>query len=189
MESILPLFEHSRVIAACGEEDFPTAVKSSAAIVLLMNVTLSWLVRPEFLKYRKAKPILIHADLVKGLAGDREAVAFLRDSVRPWGIVSTRSGVLRAARKSNIPAIQRVFLIDTASLRVSINSIADNTPAAVELMPGVAPGPIAEIKEHVGVPVIAAGLIRTRDEALAALDAGADAVSMSEQSLWNERFR
>jgi glycerol uptake operon antiterminator len=82
-----------------------------------------------------------------------------------------------------------VFLIDTASLRVSINSIADNTPAAVELMPGVAPGPITEIKEHIGVPVIAAGLIRTRDEALAALGAGADAVSMSEQSLWNERFR
>ena len=101
MESILPLFEHSRVIAACGEEDFPGAVKSSAAIVLLMNVTLSWLVRPEFQEHRKAKPILIHADLVKGLAGDREAVAFLRDSVRPWGIVSTRSGVLRAARKSS----------------------------------------------------------------------------------------
>lgn len=188
MDSISPFFGHSRVIAACREEHVEDAMESSAAMVLVMNATVSWLIRQEFQEFREQKPILIHADLVKGLAGDREGVAFLRDYIRPWGIVSTKSGTLRAARKLGIPAIQRVFLIDSSSLRISIDSIIENAPVAAELMPGLAVGPIAEVKTAVEVPVIAGGLIRTYAEARAARDAGADAVSMSAPALWNEPF-
>jgi glycerol uptake operon antiterminator len=186
--SILPFFEHSRVIAASREDKMAEAMESDAAMVLVMNVSLTWLVRPEFQTFREQKPILIHADLVKGLSGDREAISFLRDFIRPWGIVSTKGGTIRAARKLGVPAIQRLFLIDSTSLRASIDSILENAPTAVELMPGLAPGPIAEVKEAVHLPIIAAGLIRTREEAFSALDAGADAVSMSTVALWNEPF-
>jgi glycerol uptake operon antiterminator len=154
----------------------------------ITNATLTWLVRPEFQELRQRKPILIHIDLVKGLAGDRESVTFLRDFIRPWGIVSTKSAALRAARKLDVPAIQRVFLIDSASLHASIDSITENGPVAVELMPGLAPAPIAEIRNAVGLPIIAAGLIRTREDAFTALNAGADAISMSATELWNEPF-
>ena len=104
------------------------------------------------------------------------------------GIVSTKGTTIRAARKEGVPAIQRVFLIDGSSLRLSIDSIGDNDPSAVELMPGIAPDPIEEIKREIDLPIIAAGLIRNRRQARAALTAGADAVSMSTEELWTERF-
>lgn len=188
MDSIATLFNHSRVIAASRQEDIAGAIESNSAMVLLLNATLSWLIRPEFQEYRTRKPILIHTDLVKGLSTDREAITFLRDFIGPWGIVSTKSGTLRAARKLGLPAIQRVFLIDSTSLRGSIESIIENEPVAVELMPGLAPGLIQEVKAAVGIPVIAAGLIRTAEEAQAVLSAGADAVSMSASTLWNKTF-
>lgn len=187
-QTILTFFKESRVIAACRQDGIAEAVESNAAMVLLMNVSLSWLVRPEFQALREQKPILIHADLVRGLSGDRDAISFLRDFIQPWGIVSTRGGTIRAARKLGVPAIQRVFLIDSASLRISIDSILENAPTAVELMPGIAPEPIAEVKAAVKLPIIAAGLIRNREEAFAALGSGADAVSMSTTSLWSEPF-
>ncbi|MFW6227898.1 MAG: glycerol-3-phosphate responsive antiterminator, partial [Alkalispirochaeta sp.] len=99
MESIKAFFRDSRVIAACRQDTFAAATESAAAMVLLMNATLTWLVRPEFQELRQRKPVLIHIDLVKGLAGDRESVTFLRDFIQPWGIVSTKSATIRAARK------------------------------------------------------------------------------------------
>ncbi len=187
-DSILSVLADNPIIAACRPESIHDAVASRASIVLLMNAPLTWLIRPDFQELRSAKPVLVHADLIKGLSGERESIRFLRDFVGPAGIVSTRSTTIRAARKEGVPVIQRVFLIDSASLRTSTESIRENRPTAVEIMPGIATAALAEIREAVGIPVIAAGLVRSRAQVLAALTAGADAVSMSSPELWNQEY-
>jgi len=179
------MFARSRLIAACRPDSLAAAVASPAAAALLMNVTVSGLVKPEFKDLAEQKPIYVHADLIKGLSADREAVLFLRDFVRPAGIVSTRSTVIRAGRKEGIATIQRVFLIDSASLRQSVESIKENRPDAVELMPGIATDAIAQVCNAVSIPIIAAGLVRTPEHVRSALQAGAHAVSTSEPSLWS----
>jgi glycerol uptake operon antiterminator len=184
-ESTFPFPLDNPIIAACRQDRIADAVESRASLVLLMNGALTWLVSPGFQDRAREKPILIHMDLVKGLSGEREAILFIRDFVRPAGIVSTKSSTLRAARKEGLPAIQRVFLIDRTSLQLSIESIRENRPVAVELMPGIATEAISEIKESLGIPIIAAGLIRREDQILRALAAGADAISSSTEELWN----
>lgn len=185
MESTFPFPLDNPIIAACRQDRITDAVESRASLILLMNGTINRLVSPQFQEMSRAKPILVHIDLVKGLSGDREAIQFIRDFVRPAGIVSTKSSTLRAARKEGLPAIQRVFLIDSMSLDLSIESIRENGPLAVELMPGIATEAISEIKEALGIPIIAAGLIRREDQILRALTAGADAISTSTEELWN----
>lgn len=186
--SIRALLSTNPIIAACSYEALPEAVESSAPLVLLMGVGITQLVRPDFQSYSEAKPILIHADLLRGLSGDRETIVFLREFIRPAGIVSTKGAIVRAARKEGLTAIQRLFLIDTKSLRASVDSIRENEPDAVEIMPGIAIDVIPEILESVDVPIIMAGLVRRREQVFAALRAGADGVSMSERSLWNEVY-
>ena len=60
------------------------------------------------------------------------------------------------------------------------NSHAD----MVEIMPGVVGKVIAALKECISVPVIAGGLIETREEVDAALASGAAAVSTGKAELW-----
>ena len=54
----------------------------------------------------------------------------------------------------------------------------------VELMPGVIPKILRRLCERVSVPVIAGGLIETKEEIIAAINAGAAAVSTTNQEVW-----
>ena len=55
----------------------------------------------------------------------------------------------------------------------------------VELLPGLMTAAIGEIaQQHPDLPVIAGGLIKTKADVLAALSAGAAAVSSSNEQVW-----
>ena len=55
----------------------------------------------------------------------------------------------------------------------------------VEILPGIMPRVIAEISARTQVPVIAGGLLRDKADVMAAMRAGAAAVSTSAPSLWD----
>ena len=173
------------IMAAAGHDKLELAVGSKASVVLLMHGRINSLLDPEFQALNQKKPIFIHTDLVRGLSSDKEAAAFLAEHVKPAGIVSTRSAMIRAAKKENLLTIQRIFLIDTSSLQTAIRSIKENEPDAIEIMPGIAPSIIPVLQEETGLPIIAAGLISSQEQIQAALEAGADAVSLSRTEFWN----
>ena len=54
----------------------------------------------------------------------------------------------------------------------------------IEIMPGIMPRVIEEIKTKISLPVIAGGLIETKAEVTAALASGAAAVSTGMPELW-----
>ena len=104
---------------------------------------------------------------------------------RPAGIISTRAPLVKAARDHGLLAIQRVFLLDSGSIRSGIQLIAQCSPDFVEVMPGVIPKAIGQFKTA-GRPVIAGGMVTARSEVIDALAAGALAVSTSSRELWDE---
>ncbi|MGD8400361.1 MAG: glycerol-3-phosphate responsive antiterminator [Bacillota bacterium] len=116
---------------------------------------------------------------------DSEAIRFIQHHVKPAGIVSTKGPAIRSAKKEGLQTIQRVFLIDTRSFAQSVESIRENNPDAVEIMPGIAPSIVAALKTQIRQPVILAGLIATERQMIEALQFGADGVSLSNHSLWN----
>lgn len=176
------IFSHSRVISAAQLKDLKIAEESRSSAIILMNAKLSELMHlPEI-----NKPLFIHLDLLKGLKNDREGIAFLKEFVNPTGIVTTKGNLIEAAKKAGLLTIQRIFLIDTTSLNTAIQNIKEYRPHAVEVMPGIAPSIVKKIKEELDLPIILAGLISTKEEIQQAFDAGAEAVSLSKQDLWNE---
>jgi len=92
---------------------------------------------------------------------------------------------VKAYETNGVLAIQRLFLIDSGAIDTSVELARRSQPDLIEVLPGLLPQWIREVKDRTGVPVIAGGLIRTREEAAAALEAGAAAVTTSRPDLWD----
>ncbi len=178
------LFQTRPVVAASSFDKLPAAVESPTSAVLLMKSRVQDLIGTSFTRFRDEKPILLHFDFVRGLSGDREALQLIHEFARPHAIVSTRGPIIRAARKEGISTIQRIFLIDSLSLQKSIASIGENDPDAIEVMPGIATEVLPLLRAQTDKPIMVGGLVYSERLIRAAFDAGADAVSMSDESLW-----
>lgn len=159
-------------------------LKSDAAWLVLLGGRLGLLQPMVKLAADHGKRVLLHADLIDGLKNDEYAAEFLCQQIRPAGLISTRAAVIRKAKQNGVLAIQRLFLIDSGAIDTSVEVAKQAHPDLIEVLPGLLPQWIREVRERTGVPVIAGGLIRTREEVAAALEAGAAAVTTSRPELW-----
>ncbi|MFB1081026.1 glycerol-3-phosphate responsive antiterminator [Jeotgalibacillus sp. JSM ZJ347] len=132
----------------------------------------------------KNKKMFLHMDLIQGLANDEFAAEYICQTVKPYGIISTRKNVVKRARELNVKAIQRTFVIDSNAYRRSVELIKQSDPDYIELLPGVVPKMIERIRKETGKPIIAGGLIDHPEEVDAALKAGASAITTSSKELW-----
>ena len=173
------------IIAAAQHENLKSAVESKVSSIILINGRLNSLMEEEFLLLSKKRNIFLHIDLIKGLSNERESVDFIKNHINAAGIVSTKSTILRAAKKKGLITIQRIFLIDSSSLRNSIDSIKENDPDIVEVMPALVYPIFEELKNEIKKPIIFGGLINDSNMISEILKCGAAGVSCSKSSLWN----
>ncbi len=89
------------------------------------------------------------------------------------------------AVKNNIRVIQRFFLLDSFSLSNTINHIRENSPSAVEILPGLMPKIIKKIDTSTRIPVITGGLVDEKEDIINALGAGALGVSTTCKKIWD----
>ncbi|GGD28733.1 glycerol-3-phosphate responsive antiterminator [Pontibacillus salipaludis] len=163
---------------------FEQLLESDEEVIILLETRLSLLPKLVRKARKHGKKILVHTDLIQGLKNDDYGLEFLFHEVKPHGVISTRSNVITAAKRHNILAVQRLFLIDSQALDRNVAIMKKTQPDYVEVLPGLIPSFISEIKEELGIPIIAGGLIRTKEDVQLALTAGAHAVSTSRKELW-----
>lgn len=175
------------VIAAVrGPGDLEKAVRSRAAAVFLLGGSLMTL--PGWVERARAsgKYVFVHLDLCDGLGKDAAAVDWIALAVRPDGLISTRQQLLRRAREHGLMTIQRLFLMDSESLTNGVRLLSSAPPDLVEVLPGLVPKGISALRERLGLPVIAGGMVTEAADVAQALRAGASGVSSSVQELWNQ---
>ncbi|RIU94530.1 glycerol-3-phosphate responsive antiterminator [Oceanobacillus picturae] len=165
-------------------KDFDFALETSYENIVFLETRLAQLKSLVEYTKRANKKALVHFDLIQGLRADDYAMEFLLREIKPDGILSTRANVISMAKKNNLLAIQRVFLLDSLALEHNIKLINRTKPDCIEVLPGLIPEMIKYIQEQTNIPVIAGGLIKTKEEVDKALAAGAIAVSTSNKSLW-----
>ncbi len=185
MTNIRSSLNSNPIIAACSFEEIDTAMLSPVEIILIMQAGIGDLFSTKCVQTSRKKQLLVHIDLIRGITGDRESLEYIKQTTPHIGIVSTKGTTIRLARRIGLTAVQRIFLIDTQSLRNSIESLKSSKPDAVEIMPGIATGIIRELKSQINCPLIAAGLLRSTDEIQTAIQAGADGISCSSKELWH----
>ena len=87
-----------------------------------------------------------------------------------------------------LSTVQRFFLIDSLALHNVRRLLAPEQrqfrPDVVEILPGAMPKVLRQLTAFSPVPVIAGGLIHDKEDVIAALDAGAAAISSTDPAIW-----
>ncbi len=176
----------SPIIAAVKSEDqLDRALKTDPEVIfLLFGDILSIAALTEKVRAAGKLPV-VHMDLISGLAGKEIAVDFIARTTKAAGIISTKPALIRRARELGLFTVLRVFVIDSMALASLEKESRLSQPDVIELLPGLMPSIIREVTTKQAIPVIAGGLISDKADIVAALKAGALAVSTTNEKNWN----
>ena len=181
---IVDMVESQMIASIKKEEDIDKAINSNANIAFLLTGNL--INMEDHIKRLRAADmhIFIHLDFIDGIANTRSAVSYIAKVWKPTGIITTKSNLIKFAKEEGLMAIQRLFLIDFGAMKKGVDMINSCKPDAVEVLPGLMPKIIDKLTRQIHLPLIAGGLISDKDDVLAALEAGALAVSSGNPSMW-----
>jgi glycerol uptake operon antiterminator len=176
---------HEKIIASITNgKSLDTALNSNVKRVNLVAGSIQQL-RAVIDKCHAAdKRVFVHIEMLQGTGRDAAFIQYLAEHFKPDGIISTRSNLIQAAKQAGLQTIQRIFAIDTAALETAVKMVKTGNPDEVELMPGLMPRIIREVKSKIDRPLIVGGLVRHREEISVAFANGADFVSMGNEQLW-----
>jgi len=173
------------VIAAIRTpKQFKEAIQSSAQIVFILYADI-FSINTYVNEIRRVNKIsFIHVDLLEGLGKDKKAIEYIARKIKPDGIITTRSNLIKYAKEKKLYTIQRFFIVDSQSLTTCIKTVNNVKPDMIEIMPGVIPYVIKELAKEINTPIIAGGLIKKQKDILLLLENGAIGVSTGMNSLW-----
>ncbi|MCM8711417.1 glycerol-3-phosphate responsive antiterminator [Clostridium sp. SYSU_GA19001] len=179
------LLENPIIAAVTADSNLQQVIDSDALVVFILHGSILN-IKDMCDRLKEAhKLVFVHIDMVEGLKADSAALEFIKKHAEPYGIITTKPTNIRHAKQLGFCTVQRIFAIDSLSLKSGIKNIKDVRPDAVEVMPGVASKIISKIQKEVQVPVIAGGLIENKKDVMDALGSGAVAISTSDSDLWN----
>ena len=130
------------------------------------------------------KIVIVHLDLIGGLAVREESVRFIKQYTKADGIISTKPDMIKYAKELGLYTIFRIFVIDSKAFN-AISHHAISSADLIEILPGIMPRIIQKFSQKTHVPIIAGGLISEKEDVINALDAGAIAISSTNQQVWN----
>lgn len=186
-EEMLEIIAEFPVIAAVKDEkELKESLMTDCKVIFILfgNIcNISEIV--EKIK-NKDKLAIIHADLVQGLSAKTEAIDYLKLNTKADGIISTKGNLVKYAVEIGLIGILRNFIIDSMAMENVNKQVSLANPDMIEIMPGIMPEIIEKIKSELKLPLIAGGLISEKKDVIAALAAGADAVSTTKIGLWKE---
>jgi len=183
--NIKELLEENPIIAAVkNEEQLDLAVNSSAQIIFVLFGDLMNIKKISEIIEAKNKIGIIHIDLVEGLTNKEVVIKYIKEETRFNGIISTKPQVVKLAKKYDLVAVQRVFIFDTLSLNTVKNHMISECDA-IEVLPGIIPKVLGLISKYSNKPVVAGGLIETKEEVMQALSSGATCISTTKKEIWD----
>ena len=179
-------YENYPIIAAIRSEDnLDLALASDVQTIFMLSSNIMTVENISRRVHDSGKLVYFHIDFVDGLSKDNAGVRYIATK-NIDGIISTRVGIISAAKEYGISCIQRCFMIDSRSVDTAIDSLRQSHADMVEIMPALAYKSISKIKQSLNIPIIAGGLIEHKDEIYHALNAGASMISTGAPDLWND---
>lgn len=177
--------EINPIIAAVRDyKQIDKAIESPCEIIFILKSDICN-IKSIVEKVKKAgKQVCIHIDLMEGLGRDIQSIQYIYENIEPHGVITTRTNLVKTAKKLNMLVIQRCFILDHLSLNTGIESIKNIKPDAVELLPGIMPRITNKLIQDANTPIITGGLIMDKKDVLQSLKAGAVGISTSKEKIW-----
>ncbi|KOO48612.1 glycerol-3-phosphate responsive antiterminator [Priestia koreensis] len=181
------MFSNQTIIPSIRKlKDMDKALSSQSDYVLLSEAHIGNLKMLTDRCHQAGKKVLVHVDLIEGLSKDIKGIKWLKELFKVDGVISPNKRLLNAARKLDLLAIYRVFLLDSRSLEQSLHSIADAQFDAVEILPGpFATHFVSQIQEAIpNTSLLAGGFLNSREQIDRVFQAGFKAVTTSAKEVW-----
>ncbi|GAB6179678.1 glycerol-3-phosphate responsive antiterminator [Desulfotomaculum defluvii] len=179
------LFDRKIGAALTRIEDLEEAVKHpKIKTIFLLGGEINILPNISSKINKAGKGLLVHIDLIEGVGKDWAGIRLLK-RMGVTGIVTTKSNLVKSAHEEGISVIQRIFLVDSTSLKTGIRIAKNVQPSAVEVLPATVPAyVIEELKKSLGLPILGGGLLKTEEDVKEVFAKGIDFISTSRRALW-----
>ncbi len=180
------VFHQDAIICAVKDNDaiLSRAIASKRKYIFLLKANINSMAEVVKRCHDADKTVFVHIDLAEGVGRDEASIKYIAEVVKPDGILSTKSNIVKLARDYGMLAIYRVFLVDAQAMDSAKYNLAKLQPDAIEIMPGIAYEAISELKSFTDIEIIGGGFVRTEQNVRSALQAGAVACSTSNEQLW-----
>ncbi|MCL6454870.1 MAG: glycerol-3-phosphate responsive antiterminator [Alicyclobacillus sp.] len=173
------------ITAVTRDTDMTQVLSSTANVVFLLSADIISITETVERLREAGKLSFVHLDLMTGIARDASGIRYLAQKVGVDGVVTTRSNLIPVAKQHDLITLQRTFILDSVSVDQSLKIMHDSRPDAVEMLPGlVIPQVIHLFASHQHTPIIAGGLLSTKEQVQSVLGSGVIGVSTSAVSLW-----
>ena len=181
--------EINPIIAAVKDDDgLKRALTEDVEIIFVLYGDICTI--PEIVDMIKkaGKVAMVHVDLITGLNNSKDVcLDFIKNNTAADGIITTKSNLIPHARELELNTVLRYFILDSLALQ-NIEKQARSSgikPDIIEFLPGIVlPKMIRRINKVSRVPIIAGGLIADKEDVMNALDAGALAISSTNEKVW-----
>ncbi len=181
--------EITPIIAAVKDDEGLTkALTEDVEIVFVLYGDINSI--PQIVKRIKeaGKVAMVHVDLITGLNNSKDVcIDYIKNNTEADGIITTKSALIQHAKELGLNTVLRYFILDSMALQ-NIEKQAQNKtirPDLIEFLPGIVlPKMIKRINKVSKVPIIAGGLISDKEDVMNALDAGAIAISSTDENVW-----
>lgn len=179
------LYESPIIAAVRDTEKLDLAIASECRVLFFMCGSLCTIGNLTRRAKQAGKLVFVHLDLIEGLSNQNPAaIDFLLEHAAIDGIISTKASMISYAKKLNLLTIQRYFLLDSLSLTNLLNLSGGGAADAIEALPAVLPKVFRRILMEKNLHLIAGGLISDKEDIVSILNAGAIAVSTTNENLW-----
>ena len=182
MPQLIQILERCPVIPAVRDDQWEEALQAPSEVIFYLGAHLLTLRDKAEQAKTAGKTLFVHIDLAEGIGRDREAVQYLAQCGVD-GIISTRGQIIRMAKEQGLLTVQRFFALDSQGMDSIQDMLRSTNPHLMEIMPGVIGKAIKQFSAGT-IPVIAGGLIETKQEVTAAIGNGATAISTGRKELW-----
>ena len=178
-------FEDYPIIAAIRDEEGLTkCLDTECQIIFILYGSIMNICEITDKIKESGKYAFVHMDMIDGLSSKEVAVDYIKNNTKADGIISTKSSLIKRAKELGLFTVQRFFLLDSLAIKNVKKQIEQSHPDFIEILPGLMPRVISNVCAEIDRQVIAGGLISYKEDILSALDAGATAISTTNEALW-----
>ena len=176
--------EKVKVIAAVrNSEQLLLATKSKVDIIFMLTPNITKLKKHIEIVHNAGKKLFVHLDLAEGIGKDEYGIRYVKEQGAD-GIISTRTNIIKLAKKVGIYTVQRFFIVDSHSVETTVEAAKTSKADMIEIMPGTVSKVIKNLKKELDMPIVAGGLIETLKEIEEAVICGAAAISTGKKEFW-----
>ena len=178
------LYSNPVIMAVKNNRDLEKCLENENTVVFVLYGNIDTI--PTIVDKLKAKnkTVIVHEDLIEGLSRSYYAASFIKKYTKADGIITTKPSNASYARKMRLFTVLRFFVFDSMGYENMKQTIKDANCDVIEMLPGIMPNLIKDIKKRTNIPVVAGGLITTKEHVMAALNSDAIAISSSNYSVW-----